>query len=297
MVTGQNGQVARALAGLDCVDISVLTLGRTELDITKPEAVGRAIERLRPDIVVNAAAYTAVDQAERDAEAAFAVNCDGAGYVAAAATQAGLPVIQISTDYVFSGAKREAYLEDDPVDPQGVYARSKLAGELRVAAANPRHVILRTAWVYSPWGRNFALTMLRLATLRDVVRVVDDQFGTPTYAPDIALGILAVAKRVSREPSDKVWAGTFHMTAAGSTTWAGFARAVFAASAARGGPSARVEPITTADYPTPASRPADSRLNTARFAGTFAYALPDWREGVEQFVSALSEPPPIAPKA
>jgi dTDP-4-dehydrorhamnose reductase len=287
LVTGRDGQVARALVGLTAPGVVVEALGRPDLDITARASVDRAIGRFVPDVLVNAAAYTAVDKAESDEAAAFAVNRDGAGHAAAAAAAARIPVIHLSTDYVFSGDGAVPYREDDPTGPAGVYARSKLEGEFAVAAANPAHAILRTSWVYAPWGHNFAKTMLRLAVERDIVRVVVDQHGAPTYAPDIAEGILAVARAALAEPEADGWRGVFHMTAAGETTWAGFAQAVFAESAARGGPSARVEPITTADYPTTVSRPDNSRLDNSRFRTTFAHALPDWQDGVRRCMGQL----------
>lgn len=288
LVTGCDGQVARALLGLAGRSVVVEALGRPALDIAVRASVDRAIGRFGPDVLVNAAAYTAVDKAESDEAAAFAVNRDGAGNAAAAAAAAGIPVVHLSTDYVFSGDKVAPYREDEPTEPTGVYGRSKLDGECAVAAANPSHAILRTSWVYAPWGNNFAKTMLRIAADRDVVRVVADQHGTPTYAPDIAEGILAVARAALAEPEADSWRGVFHMTASGETTWAGFAEAVFAESAAHGGPVARVEPITTADYPTSAKRPANSRLDNSRFRTTFAYALPDWRDGVKRCVAVLA---------
>ncbi|WP_152045323.1 dTDP-4-dehydrorhamnose reductase [Aureimonas psammosilenae] len=283
LVTGREGQVARALAGLASPEIAVEALGRPDLDIRDPASVARAIAAFAPDVVVSAAAYTAVDKAETEEAEAFAVNEGGAANVSRAAAQAGLPVIHLSTDYVFPGDANRPYREDDPTGPAGVYGRSKLAGEIAVAKVNPRHVILRTAWVFAPEGNNFPRTMLRLAGDRDTVRVVADQQGTPTYAPDIAEAILTVARVALASPDSENWRGTFHMTGTGQTTWAGFAAAVFAASAARGGPSATVEPITTADYPTPARRPAYSVLDNSRFAATFAHALPDWEDATRRF--------------
>lgn len=287
LVTGRDGQVARSLTAAASRGLSATTLGRPDLDITDAGAIARAIDVVRPDIVVNPAAYTAVDRAESEAEAAFAVNRDGAGNVAAAAAAAGLPIIHISTDYVFAGGKTAPYVETDITGPTGVYGRSKLAGEQAVAAANPAHAILRTAWVYSAHGNNFVKTMLRLAGDRDVVRVVADQHGTPTYAADIAAGIVAVARRILAAPQRDDWRGIFHMVAAGETSWAGFAAEIFSQSAEHGGPGARVEQITTADYPTPARRPANSRLDTTKFRATFAYALPEWRSGVKRCVAEL----------
>ena len=287
LVIGKEGQVARSLVALARDKLSVTALGRPDLDITDTNSIARAIEAARPDILVNPAAYTAVDRAESEAHVAFAVNREGACNVAAAAAAAGLPVIHISTDYVFAGDKAAAYVETDATGPSGIYGRSKLEGEQAVAGANPAHIILRTAWVYSPFGSNFLKTMLRLASDRDVVRVVADQHGTPTYAADIAQGIVAAARTVLAAPSREDWRGIFHMVAQGETSWAGFAEEIFAQSALRGGPCARVERIMTADYPTPARRPANSRLDTTKFRATFEHALPNWKDGVKHCLAEL----------
>lgn len=285
LVTGSNGQVARALSALGQPGLDVVALGRPELDITDLASVAAALLLHQPDVVVNAAATTAVDKAESEEDAAFAVNASGAGHVAAAAAAQDRPVIHISTDYVFPGDKPTPYLETDPTGPQSAYGRSKLAGEIAVAAANPRHVILRTAWVYAPYGANFLRTMLRLAGSQPALRVVADQLGTPTYALDIADGILVVARRLCEDAAPS---GVFHMVAAGETTWAGFAEEIFRQSAALGGPSARVLPIATIDYPRPARRPANSRLDTTRFRATFEHALPPWQDGVRRCLAALN---------
>lgn len=289
LVTGKDGQVARSLAALSNQGTSIVTLGRPDLDVTEAASVAHAIKAVRPDIVVNPAAYTAVDKAESEEYAAFAVNRDGARNVAAAAAIAGLPIIHISTDYVFAGDKASPYLETDPPGPTGIYGRSKLEGEQAVASANAAHVILRTAWVYSPYGHNFLKTMLRLAADRDVLRVVADQQGTPTYAPDIAEGIVAAARKVLFAQESKDWRGIFHMVAQGETNWAGFAEEIFAQSVRHGGPSARIEPITTANYPTPARRPANSRLDTTKFRATFGHALPEWKNGVARCLAELTD--------
>ncbi|WP_182084834.1 dTDP-4-dehydrorhamnose reductase [Aureimonas sp. ME7] len=286
LVTGREGQVAQALLGAAGEGVEVSAIGRPALDLTDRASIDAAIAGVRPDVVVNAAAYTAVDKAEGDEAAAFAINAQGAGNVAAAAAEAGLPVIHISTDYVFSGDKAGPYVETDATGPKGVYGRSKLVGEEAVARANPSHVILRTAWVYGPYGNNFLKTMLRLASDRDTLRVVGDQHGTPTYAPDIAAGILTVARSLVDRGEDAPF-GTYHMVADGETTWAGFAAEILARSAELGGASARVEAIGTADYPTPAARPANSRLDTAKFRSAFDHALPDWQSGVVRCLAAL----------
>ena len=287
LVTGREGQVARALLNAAGGDVVIDVLGRPELDVTDRESIELAIRRLSPDILVNAAAYTAVEKAETDEASAFAVNGQGAGNAAAAAATAGIPIIHVSTDYVFSGDQEDPYREEDPTRPINVYGRSKLAGEQAVVVANSAHVILRTSWIYAPWGSNFVRTMLRLAGERDTVRVVTDQWGTPTYAPDIAEGILTVARKALGDANGEAWRGIFHMTAAGATSWAGFAEAIFSASAAHGAPTSRVEPITTAEYPTRARRPANSLLDNAKFRGTFVHALPDWRGGVQRCVAAI----------
>lgn len=287
LVAGRSGQVARSLDALQSTPFEFVTLGRPDLDLGDAATIERAVLAVRPAAIVNAAAYTAVDKAENEPDLAFAINRDGAGLLAAAAARHGLPIIHLSTDYVFAGDKAEPYVETDAVGPQGIYGRSKLEGELAVAAANPAHVILRTAWVFSPYGGNFLKTMLRLAATRDTVRVVADQHGTPTYAPDIAEAIAVVLARALAEPTAEDWRGVFHMVAEGETNWAGFAEAIFERSRAGGGADARVESISTAEYPTPARRPANSRLATAKFRAAFRHALPDWHAGV---AACLSRP-------
>ena len=287
LVTGRSGQVATSLLALSCTSVEVVALGRPNLDITNRASLDRAIAAHRPDVVVSAAAYTAVDRAEVDEAAAFAANRDGAGHVAAAAAAADLPVIHLSTDYVFSGTKTTAYVEVDPTGPASVYGRSKRAGELAVLAANPDTAVLRTAWVYSPHGANFLKTMLRLAGDRDVVRVVGDQHGTPTYAPDIAEAIVIVAQRMVNESDAEDGRGIFHLVATGTTNWADFAREIFRQSAMHGGPDAAVQVIGTADYPTPAPRPANSCLDTRRFESVFQHKLPQWQDGIGRCLAAL----------
>ncbi|WP_342359594.1 dTDP-4-dehydrorhamnose reductase [Terrarubrum flagellatum] len=287
LVTGRNGQIAQSLAALDSDDVKIIALGRPDLDITDRASIDRAIAVYRPDLVVNAAAYTAVDKAESDQDAAFAVNRDGAGHVAAATAAAGLPIIHISTDYVFAGDKSEPYVETDATGPQNIYGLSKLEGEKAIAAANPAHVILRTAWVYSPYGSNFLKTMLRLAAERDVIRVVADQHGTPTYAPDIAEAIVAVAERIKADPKGVAWRGVFHMVAEGETTWAGFAEEIFRRSESQGGPSIRIESISATEYPSIARRPINSRLSTRYFRRTFQTSLRNWRLAVSDCIKGL----------
>lgn len=277
VVTGREGQVVQSLLEKAAArpDLQVVALGRPELDLTKPETVHAAIAAAKPDLVVSAAAYTAVDQAEDEPELAFAVNAAGAGAVAGAARACGAPVIHLSTDYVFSGNSNQPYVETDPTGPKSVYGRSKLEGERRVAEENPAHIILRTAWVYSPFGRNFVKTMLRLAETRDTVSVVADQWGNPTSALDIADAVFRVADHLTGATEFADY-GVYHLAGSGDTNWSGFARAIFAESVKVGGPTADVVDIATSDYPTKVARPANSRLSAAKFSRIFGFSPPHW---------------------
>jgi len=280
LATGAQGQIASALAEMSGGGLEVISLGRPELDITDPSSIGRALAHHQPDVVVNTAAYTAVDKAESEPDQAFRVNAEGAGIVAAACALASVPVIHISTDYVFDGEKPSPYVETDRAAPLSVYGRSKLAGEAEVARLAPEHVILRTSWVFGPAGTNFLKTMLRLAETREEIGVVDDQHGAPTYAPHLAAAIVAIADRLrDPEASDDV-SGLYHVTASGATTWCGFAREIFRREAERGRRVPTVRGIATRDYPLPARRPANSRLDCGKLEQVFGLRLPDWTEGV-----------------
>jgi len=286
-VTGKQGQIVQSLLALaPAHGVEVIAVGRPELDLADPASVQPALATARPDVIVSAAAYTAVDKAESEAELAHAVNALGAGAVAEAAAGLGVPVIHLSTDYVFSGDKHSPYIETDPTGPISVYGSTKLEGELRVAAGHANHVILRTAWIYSPFGANFVKTMLRLAESRDEVRVVADQHGCPTSALDIADAVFAIAKRLS-ENSSPALRGTFHLTGSGVATWAQFAQEIFARSKALGGRAAHVVPISTAEYPTPARRPANSRLSGDKLAETYGIRLPDWKRSTDVVMQAI----------
>lgn len=289
-VTGKAGQVVTSLIERGvAAGHEILALGRPELDLVDPASIARALEAAAPDAIVSAAAYTAVDKAESESELVHAVNGAGAGAVAQAARALGVPLVHVSTDYVFDGALDRPYLEGDPTGPTSVYGASKLAGEQAVLAAHgDNSAVLRVAWVYSPSGSNFVKTMIHLAADRDEVSVVADQLGNPTSALDIADGIIRVATNLQSN-SDAELRGVFHMTASGEASWADFAEAIFAASVARAGPSARVKRITTADYPTPATRPANSRLDCCRIAKAHGVALPDWRGSLDT-VMALLQP-------
>lgn len=288
VVTGREGQVARALVERAAgAGATLVAVGRPELDLERPETIGPALKAARPDMVVNAAAYTAVDLAESAEATALAVNGAGAGEVAAAASRLGVPVIQISTDYAFDGGLGRPYREDDATGPISAYGRSKLAGEQAVAVATPDHAILRTAWVYSPFGRNFVRTMLRLGAERSEVGVVADQIGSPTSALDIADAVLAVARNLVARPDDTALRGVFHMAAQGDASWAEVAEAVFADAEAAGRKPVQVKRIATSDYPTPARRPANSRLDGAKLASIHGVALPHWRGSLTTCVARL----------
>lgn len=281
--------MASALTALPPGPFDFVALGRPELDITDPASVAAALDLTSPVAMVNAAAYTAVDRAESEADLAFRVNAHGPGLLAAEAGRRSIPLVHLSTDYVFSGEKREPYVETDATAPLGVYGASKLAGEIAVASAAPRHVTLRTAWVHGPVGANFVRTMLRLAGERDRIRVVGDQWGTPTHSQDIATAVAAVLRTLLAAPDDPALCGVFHLTSAGETSWAGFAAEIFRVSPPLGGPFATVEAITTAEYPTAAKRPANSRLSSERFRQAFGLELPPWEDGVRRSVAAMIE--------
>lgn len=286
LVAGKSGQVARALqeqAGARSFEL--VALGRPELDITDAGSIAVALDRIKPDLVINAAAYTAVDQAESDEANAMAANRDGPLALAKLTAERGLPLLHISTDYVFDGRKETAYTTGDAVCPLGVYGKSKLAGEVAVASENPRHYIFRTSWVYSPFGGNFVKTMLRLARDRDELGVVDDQRGNPTSAHQIADGLLDVSAALLAGKSAAP--GVYHMTAGGTASWAEFADFVLQHSENAGGPTAIVNKITSAEFPTPVERPKNSALDCSRLNDEFGVRLGGWETSAATCVSRL----------
>lgn len=284
LVTGGTGQVASALgaAGGNAVRV----VGRPALDFDRPESLVATFRDVAPGLVVNAAAYTAVDTAEDDVEAAYRANRDGPGALAQLCRTAGIPLIHISTDYVFDGAKGAPYVETDPTGPTGVYGASKLAGEQEVLASGARVIVLRTSWVYAPAGKNFVRTMLRVGSERDRLRVVADQKGCPTTAADLADAILAIAARLGDGWQDR-YAGVFHAAGSGATTWHGLAVATFEEAARFGKRVPVVEAITTAEYPTKAKRPADSRLDCSKLASVFGVRLPEWRGSLARTIATI----------
>ena len=285
LVTGGTGQVGTAIERENGGRFDVVAPARAELDLGDAGAITAMVAARDWAAVINCAAYTAVDRAESEREAAFAVNAAAPGVIARAAAARGIPLLHVSTDYVFDGTKAEPYREEDPVRPLGVYGASKEAGERAVREGNPRHIILRTAWVVSPWGANFVKTMLRLGAERSELRVVADQIGCPTGATDIARALLIMAERLIADPDAPV--GTYHFVNAGEASWHALAEAIFAEVAAGGGAVPAVLPIPTSEYPTPAQRPMNSRLATDKIARDYGIAARDWRAMVSEVVGEL----------
>ena len=284
LIIGAGGQVGRELVLRAPDGVSAIPFSRAGLDVTDAEAVETAVARYRPAVVLNAAAYTAVDRAETEPGLAFAVNRDGAAYLAAACARHGAALLHLSTDYVFDGTNEAPYTEDDPASPLGVYGQSKWEGEEAVRAALGRHVIVRVAWVFGAHGANFVKTMARLAVDRDELRVVADQRGGPTPAGAIADALWSIARQI--ESGNEAW-GTVHYCGRPATTWHGLAEAAVAARRALGPVACRrVLPIATADYPTPAARPANSVLACDRVRDRWGLAQPDWRGAVAPVVAA-----------
>jgi len=286
LVTGGSGQLGRELARAAWpAGFVPHVVDRAGLDVGDADAVAAYVASRPFAAVVNAAAYTAVDRAEEDQAAAWRANALGPAALAQACRAANIPLVHVSTDYVFPGTAPGARTPSDPTGPAGVYGASKLGGELAVLAGCPRSAVVRTAWVVSAHGHNFVKTMLRLATDRDNLRVVDDQRGSPTSAADLAHALVTAATRMADDGHAPT--GVFHFANAGTTSWAGFARAIFRGSAARGGPSADVVPIATADYPTPARRPANSLLDTSGFAAAWGTIPRPWEAALDDILDEL----------
>lgn len=291
LVTGEGGQLATGLAdSLPGQGFEVLLVGQPDFEFDKPETVIRAFATLHPDAVVNCAAWTAVDAAEDDEAGAFRANALGPALLGRLCAEAGIPLIQVSTDYVYDGLKGAPYVEGDQPNPLSAYGRTKLAGEWAALAANPMTSVLRTAWVFSPIGRNFVRTMLALGATRPELRVVADQYGHPTAAPDLADAITAILGRIRADGWQTVYRGVFHAKAQQSTHWQGFAEAIFAGAAKWGAPAPKVLPISTHEYPMKAIRPADGRMDGSKLASTFGVTLPAWPVGLERVLKALHAP-------
>ncbi|MGY3083045.1 dTDP-4-dehydrorhamnose reductase [Pseudomonas fragi] len=286
LISGKTGQVAvelqKHLAGLG----ELIVLGRDVLDLNQPDQIRAQVRAHKPDLLIIAAAHTAVDQAENEPELAFAINAIAPGVFAEEAAALGIPLIHYSTDYVFDGRKPAPYTEDDATNPLGVYGKSKLAGELAIAASGAQHLILRTSWVYSTHGKNFLLTMQRLLQERSELRVVADQIGAPTWAGTIAQSTRALIERW--QSGDAAAWGTYHLTASGETSWFGFTQAIAGHLTAQGKACATLEPIPASAYPTPAARPQNSRLDCSKLAREWGVTQPDWEAALS---ACLAEQP------
>jgi dTDP-4-dehydrorhamnose reductase len=288
LLLGAGGQLGQEIvARVPASGIDVVARARAQIDIADSASIDAAFRDARPDVVVNTAAYTKVDKAESERDEAFRVNATGAGLVAAACAAADIPLIHISTDYVFDGTKPTPYVESDPTAPLGVYGASKLAGEEAVRASHKKHVILRTSWVYGTYGANFLKTVLRLAGERSELRIVADQRGSPTSTRDLADAILALTPRLVAGGGH--W-GTYHFTGVGETTWCQFADEILKAREAWVGKRPALTPIATAEYPTPARRPANSVLDNGLFRTTFQVSARPWQQSVKDAVDALLAP-------
>jgi dTDP-4-dehydrorhamnose reductase len=286
LITGGSGQLGNALIGLSAGQ-AVTAVSRPEFDFERPETIDACFAAAKPGLVINAAAYTAVDAAESNPAAAKAGNHTGPLRLAQLCEAADIPFIHVSTDYVFDGAKGAPYVETDPTNPTGVYGATKRDGEEAILATGAKAIILRTAWVYAAHGKNFARTMLGAAQRMPKLRVVADQRGTPTAAPDLARAILDIASRLQETGWREDYRGIYHATGAGETTWHGFASAIFEIAAGLGQAAPEVAAITTAEWPTPARRPADSRLDCNKLARVFDVTMPDWQASLAPIVAQL----------
>jgi dTDP-4-dehydrorhamnose reductase len=287
LITGKNGQVGTELARLYHSRGNVTLAGREECDLSREQLIRDTVRRVMPDVIINTGAFTAVDQAEKERELCFAVNAMAPGVLAHEAAQRNALLIHYSTDYVFNGEKAEPYVESDPIDPINTYGASKAAGESAIVQAGGRYLVLRTSWVYAAHGRNFLRTMLRLGAEKPELRVVDDQVGAPTSAAAIAAATLRLAEQYQQN-AQSVPSGIYHMTAGGSTSWYGFARAIFAAALDGNANQPRVHAIPSSEFPTPARRPANSVLSNDNFAGTFAFRLPGWQQQLHEVLATMT---------
>jgi dTDP-4-dehydrorhamnose reductase len=274
LISGQHGQVSQALQQRLHHLGELIVLGRDQLDLSQPQSIRPLVRDIKPDLIINAAAHTAVDQAESEPELAFAINAQAPGVFAEEAAALGIPLMHYSTDYVFDGNKSGAWTESDAPNPLGVYGSSKLAGEQAIAAVGGQHLILRTSWVYSLTGRNFLLTMQRLLQEREKLSIVADQIGAPTWAGTIAASTGALIDRW-RDGAPGAW-GVYHLTASGETSWFGFAQAIGQQLINSGKPCAALEPIASSAYPTPAARPLNSRLDCSLLQREWGVSQPDW---------------------
>jgi dTDP-4-dehydrorhamnose reductase len=289
LVAGWQSQIAHAVIEVapGRADIEACAIGRPGLDICEVRTIERALNEIRPDIIINTAAYTDVDKAELEPQRALALNRDGARLLAESAARRDIPIIHISTDYVFSGMSAVPYVETDATAPATLYGRSKLEGEAAIQAANPKHIIVRTAWVYSPFGRNFVKTTLQRARKGETLRIVADQFGSPTYAPHLVEVILGIAARATRSGNGAVPWGVYHAAGNGRASWHEIAKQALVNAGDVRHLADRVEAIASADYPTRTQRPAMAALDCAKLEANFGLRLPDWSEGIAACVARL----------
>ena len=294
LLTGVNGQVGHALKS-KLVNCEIFALSREQLDLTKAHDIRRIVREIKPDLIINPAAYTAVDKAESELELALAINATAAQILAEEAARLNAALIHFSTDYVYDGTKSGFYDETDAVNPVSVYGKSKLAGEDAIRSVGLPHLILRTSWVYGAYGKNFLKTILRLAAERDNLRIVGDQFGAPTSSESIANVLLQLVD--VWQPQQENQTGVYHFTNTGETSWHGFSCEIVneynRLSAAKNWPALKanmenIVAITTADYPTPAARPENSRLDNSKLKNTFNVVLPSWQQGLQQVMQALN---------
>ena len=292
LAAGWHGQIASAFMQIAPArqDITAFAISRPGLDICEPRSVERSLGDIRPDVLINLAGYTDVDGAESEPDLAFALNTVGARLLAEAAARRDVPIIHISTSYVFDGRKNSAYVETDQANPCTVYGKSKLAGETEVQSANPKHVILRAGWIYSPFGRCFVSNILQRAQLGMPLKVVNDQYGNPTYAPHLVDAILAIAGQLTSRPQQDMPWGIYHAAGAGTASWYDVAREIFAHSEQLTGLSASIEAITSAEYSTRSQRAANSQLDCAKLEKSFGLKLPAWQTGVQECVERLLSP-------
>ena len=294
LLTGVNGQVGHALK-TKFINDELIALSREQLDLTKMHDIKRVVREIKPDLIINPAAYTAVDKAESEPELAFAINATALQVLAEEAARLGASLIHFSTDYVYDGAKKTPYIENDAVNPVSSYAKSKLAGEDAIRVVGLPHLILRTSWVYGAYGKNFLKTIIRLAAERDSLRIVGDQFGAPTSSESIANGVVQLVNTWQVEQANE--SGVYHFTNAGETSWHGFSCEIVneynRLAAIKTWPALKasiesIAAITTADYPTPAARPANSRLDNAKLKQVFEVELPSWQQSLQQVMQSLT---------
>jgi dTDP-4-dehydrorhamnose reductase len=285
LITGKNGQVGTELARLYHSRDNVILAGREECDLSREQLIRDTVRRIKPNIIINAGAYTAVDQAEKERDLCFAINATAPGVLAQEAAQLDALLIHYSTDYVFNGQKTGPYQESDPIDPVNTYGAAKAAGESAIVQAGGRYLVLRTSWVYAAHGKNFLRTMLRLGAERPELRIVDDQVGAPTSAAAIAAASRRLAE-LHEQDGKSVVSGIYHMSAGGSTSWYGFANAIFRVAALDKKP--HVQAIPSSEFPTPAKRPANSVLSNEKFAQTFAFRMPGWQQQLDEVMATMT---------